>query len=145
MLRRGFAFAGEHEFKRVLVAVLVAEVEVGEFVSGLGEGVEVRRERDARQFLRQIIGELRPVFGSVENAVDVVENLVLRDGIVTVVAAERQQRVVRDVVDTVRPSSLLSHKLYSDMGLDDSLRYDGVSQDVHVEQGDPDPWRIVAL
>ena len=42
-------------------------------------------------------------------------------------------------------SALLSHKPYSDMGLDDSLRYDGVSQDVHVEQGDPDPWRIVAL
>ena len=61
--------------------------------------MKIRRERDARQFLGQVIGKLLPVCRRVQNSVDVVENLVLGDGVVLVVHTESSQGHVRDVVD----------------------------------------------
>ena len=77
-------------------------MESRKLASGLGERVE-RRERDARQLLCQIVGEVLPVARCMQYAVDVVEDGVLGDGAVAVVDAELAQGSVGDVVDALNP------------------------------------------
>ena len=91
MRRSGFSFAGKHNLKRIFRAGLIAEMKFREFTSGFGEGIKIRRERDARQFLRQIVGEAFPVGGRMQNAVDVIEDRVLGDRVVVVTHAEGAQ------------------------------------------------------
>ena len=83
MRRSGFSFAGQ-TLKRIFRAGLIAEMKFREFTSGFGEGMEIGRERNARQFLRQIVGEAFPVGGRMQNAVDVIEDRVLGDRVVVV-------------------------------------------------------------
>ena len=91
----------EHKGKRVLFARLVTEVECRKCLPRFREGMEIRCKRDARYLLRQIVCELLPIARRVQNAVNVVENHVLRDRVVAVMFMEGVQRRVRDVVNTI--------------------------------------------
>ena len=81
----------ERDLQRILFTGFVTEMKFREFTSGFGEGMEIGRERDARQFLRQIVGEAFPVGGRMQNAVDVIEDRVLGDRVVVVTHAEGAQ------------------------------------------------------
>ena len=58
------------------------------FFAGVGEGLEVGGEGDARKLALEIGGVAGTVFGVVEEGVDVVEDLVFGDGGVAIVCAE---------------------------------------------------------
>jgi hypothetical protein len=62
----------------------IVEVQPGQLLAGVGEGAEVRGERDARQVALEVVGELRPVAGVVQQAVDVVEDVPLGDCMVVI-------------------------------------------------------------
>ena len=60
MRRSGVSGVRERDLQRILFTGFVTEMKFREFTSGFGEGMEIGRERDARQFLRQIVGEANP-------------------------------------------------------------------------------------
>ena len=99
----GFRLARQQELglERILRATLVAEMQLRQPASGFGEGMEVAGQRDARQFLREVVGELLAICGRVKNAVDVIEDLVLGDGQCTIVRTKGGQCSVGDVVDAL--------------------------------------------
>jgi hypothetical protein len=66
-------------------------VQVGELLAGGGERPEVRGERDAGEALLEVVGELGPIPGVVQDGVDVVEDVPLGQLLVPVVAAELLQ------------------------------------------------------
>ena len=97
-----FPIMSEHEGKWVLFARLVTEMECRKCLSCFHEGVEIRSEWDARQLFRQIVCKRFPIAWSIQNAVNVIENRILRDRLVTIVFLKGTQRRVRNIVDTIR-------------------------------------------
>ena len=77
-------------------------MESGELEACLSEGAEVGRHRNPGQRLRQVICKALSVSGRMEDAVNVVENIILADRVVSVVHAECTQGRVGDVVDTLK-------------------------------------------
>ena len=77
--------------------LFVVEVQVGELLAGGGERPEVRGERDAREFALQVVGVLGPVARVVEQAVDVVEDVPLRDLLVVVMMLKPEECRKRNV------------------------------------------------
>ncbi len=76
----------------------VLDVEAGQFAPGGGEGGEIGSEGDARQLAFQVVRELLPVGRMVQDGVDVVEDVPLGDGGVTVLLAELFEGGVGDVL-----------------------------------------------
>ena len=76
------------------------EVQLRETVSGLGEGLEVAGERNARQLLLEVVREALAVLRRVQHAVDVIEDLLLGDAArdVGVSITEDPERSVGDGV-----------------------------------------------
>ena len=81
--------------------VFVGNVDLGEAGTGVGEGAEVGREGDAGEFAFEIGLVAFAVGGVVQQAVDVVEDIPLGDGVVAVVGAEAVHRPVGDVFAAV--------------------------------------------
>ena len=52
---------------------LVFEMQPGKLPAGGGEGLKVRGKRNTRQLAFQIVGELFPIAGMMQQAVDVIE------------------------------------------------------------------------
>ena len=65
----------------------------------IGERPEVGGEGDAGEFFGEVVLVFLPVALVVEDAVDIVEDVVFGDGIVAVVGLEFLERGVEDVVD----------------------------------------------
>ena len=105
--RLGLARRHKYGLQRILRAGFVTEMQLRQVAPSLGEGLEIRRKRDARQPLRQIVGEPFPVFGGMKDSVNVVEDRVLRDHPVAVMHAECVQGGVGDVVGTHKVSSII--------------------------------------
>ena len=78
---------------------LVAQVQGRQGRARDAERAEVGGERDARQVLAQVRLESLPVVRSVQQAVDVVPDVVLRDPQVRVLCTELLRTPVGDVVD----------------------------------------------
>ena len=57
MLPARVAGVRERDLQRILCTVLVTEMKFREFAPSLGKGMEIGCERDAWQFLGQIVGE----------------------------------------------------------------------------------------
>ena len=70
---------------------------------GVGEDMKIRRQGNAGQFLRQVVGEAVPVIGGMEDAVDVIEYPVFGNRVVAVVGLEGEKGGVGDVVDALQP------------------------------------------
>jgi hypothetical protein len=66
----------------------IFDVQPGEFLSGGGEGREVGGERNAWKFALEVGGVTLAVVRMVEQGVNVVEDVFLRDGVVGVVLVE---------------------------------------------------------
>ena len=98
MLGCSVAVARERNLKWKLLACLVGEVQVGQRLSGICEGVEIGCERNAREFLGKVVGESVAVRRGMEDAVYVVEDRVLGDVVVVVARSEGSERCIRDVV-----------------------------------------------
>ena len=82
--------------------LFIADVDLGgQARAGAGEGAEVGREGDARQFALEVGLVAVAVDGVVQQAVDVVEDVPLGDGVVAVVGAEAVQRPGGDVLAAV--------------------------------------------
>ena len=75
----------------------VFDVEMCECASRVGEGVEVGREWDAREFAFEVGGVAFTVFRVVEDGVDVMEDGFFGDGVVGVTLAELVKRGVFEV------------------------------------------------
>ena len=69
--------------------------------AGIGEGVEVGREGDAGQLTFEVGLVALAVDGVMQQAVNVVEDIPLADGVVAVVGAEAVQRPGGDVFAAV--------------------------------------------
>ena len=91
--------AADFHLQAVFRAGFVAEVQRGQTLAGAAEGIEVRREGDARQVFRQIRAVLFAVIGRVQQAVNVVPDIVLRDALLGIAIAELRQSPVGEVVD----------------------------------------------
>ena len=81
--------------------LFIADVDLGEADAGAGEGAKVGRERDAGQLAFEVGLVAFAVERVVKQAVDVVEDVPLADGVVAVVGAEAIQRPVGDVFAAV--------------------------------------------
>ena len=57
----------------------------------LDKGVEVGREGDPGQLLRQVVGKALPITRRMQDPVDVIEEVVLGDRVVLVVSTEGAQ------------------------------------------------------
>ena len=79
----------------------VADVDVAQARAGIGEGVEVGREGDAGQLAFEVGLVALAVDGVMQQAVDVVEDIPLGDGVIAVVGAEAVQRPGGDVFAAV--------------------------------------------
>ena len=96
------AGAGDFRGEGILGAGFVVEVEGGQGLPGLGEGLEIRRQRNAGEGLGQIVGEAGAKIRGVQHAVDVIKDGVLGDGGILIVGAESGQGGVGDVVDALQ-------------------------------------------
>ena len=86
------------DIERVLVAALVSKMKIGEFAPRLGESMEIRRERNAGQFLGQVVRETFSIMRMMQDCVDVIKYRVFRDGIVAVFYAESAKGCIGDIV-----------------------------------------------
>ena len=98
LLRRSVGTQRKLEAKGILLAGLVGHVQFAEGAARFGKCVEVGRHRHAGQVLGQIASEAIPVLPGMQHAVDVVEDRVLADRVVSVVRPERRKGGVGDVV-----------------------------------------------
>ena len=96
------AGSGGDDLQRILGAGLVAEVQGRQIAAGLGEGLEVSRERNPRERLRKVVREALAVGRRVKDAVHVVKDRVLRDRVVGEALAEGGERRVADIVDALQ-------------------------------------------
>ena len=81
--------------------LFVADVDVGQARARIGEGAEVGREGDAGQLAFEVGLVALAVGGVMQQAVDVVEDIPLGDGVVAVVGAEAVEGPVGDVFAAV--------------------------------------------
>ena len=102
VLRSRFSRSRENHVERVFLTVFVTEVQFHQCASGVREGREIGGEGNARQRLRQLVGKAFPVAGSVADPVDIIEDCILRERIVTVVRSESGEGCVGHVVDAFR-------------------------------------------
>ena len=87
--------------KREFQLLLIADVELGEAGAGGGKGAEVGGEGDAGQLALEVGLVAFAVAGVVQEAVDVVEDIPLGDGVVAVVGVDAIQHPVSDVLAAV--------------------------------------------
>ena len=71
--RLGLVRRHEYGVQRILRAGFITEMQLRQVAPSLGEGLEIRRKRNARQSLRQIVGEPFPVCGGMKDSVNVVD------------------------------------------------------------------------
>ena len=76
-------------------------MQISQLAPGLGKSAERLDIGDARQITFQVIGITRPVFGMVQQGVNVVENIPLADRLVAVMLLELFQRPIGDVFAAV--------------------------------------------
>src|SRR5262249_30903641 len=76
-------------------------MQLGQLLARGREAAEIGGERDAGQFALEVVGELLPVAGVVQQAVDVVEDVPLRDLLVAVGPAEFPQPPAGNVLPPV--------------------------------------------
>jgi hypothetical protein len=81
-------------FERVLGLLLVVDVEFHQALAGGGEGGEIGREGDAREFALQVGGVAGTVLGMVEKSVGGVEDISLGDAFARVAGAVLGERPV---------------------------------------------------
>ena len=86
----------------IRLKVFVFEMQPGKLFAGGSERLKVRGKRNARQLTFQIIGELLPIAGMVQQAVDVIENVPFGYGGVAVMVVELLKPPVGDVLTPIR-------------------------------------------
>ena len=89
-------------FQRPRFQLLIVQVQPGQLLAGLGESPEVGGQRNTGQFAFQVLGEPLAVARMMQNSVDVIEDIPLRDLLVPIVFAEVLQGPIRDVLAAVR-------------------------------------------
>lgn len=98
MFRFRFSRLRDLDAQGICLAGLVAEMKFREGTPGTGEVMEIRRKGNTRQ----VVGEALAVIGRVEDAVDVIEKIVLGNCGVAIADLEGTQGGVGDVVDALQ-------------------------------------------
>ena len=91
MFRSRFPGLRKLHLQRVFRTGLVTEMKFRKRLPGNRKGLKICRNRNAWQFIHQIVGEALPVAGCLQDAVDVIKNIVLGDRVVVVAHAEGAQ------------------------------------------------------
>ena len=88
VFRLRFALVGEDEFQGVSFTGFIIEMKGSEHCTCLREGVEIGCEGDARYHLGEVVCEFFSIPGGVQDTVNVVKEVVFRDGVVAIVVSE---------------------------------------------------------
>ncbi len=99
MMRLRTAGSREAQLKREFPAAPIAGVQLGQPAPRLREGMEIPGQRNRGQLLGESAAERFPEIRRVENAVDVVEDIVFGDRWIAAARPEQSQGFVGDVVD----------------------------------------------
>ena len=86
------------ETERKLRAGFVADVQIAQHAPRRCEATEIRSQRDSGEFLCKRVRKDPPKVWRVQDAINVVENVVLGDAFIAVMRLESRESGIRDVV-----------------------------------------------